>query len=159
MFPYYLYFDTTPPVTTYTWKKYNVVNQYESTSESASDFYGANSTIKVASSYSLNSSTGKYSLTNAVAKRINTNKDTIVSSYPYSFLTSLDTQSGSEPMYRLDSYQTNSSAPDSTSWNGRMYDVHLVQHQGTYIEDVTSTNRSAYPDNGISGDYWYVFQS
>lgn len=30
--------------------------------------------------------------------------------------------------------------------------------RGSYVSDVTSTSRSAYPDNGISGSYWYVFQ-
>lgn len=30
--------------------------------------------------------------------------------------------------------------------------------QGSYIDQVTSTNSSAYPYNGQSGSYWYVFQ-
>lgn len=32
------------------------------------------------------------------------------------------------------------------------------QSQGSYIDQITSENRSAYPDNGISGSYWYVYQ-
>ena len=31
-----------------------------------------------------------------------------------------------------------------------------TKSKGTYIEDVTSDNSSAYPSNGISGSYWYV---
>ena len=30
--------------------------------------------------------------------------------------------------------------------------------QGSYIGQVKSENRSAYPDNGVSGSYWYVYQ-
>lgn len=32
------------------------------------------------------------------------------------------------------------------------------QTPGAYIDQVTSENRNAYPDNGISGSYWYVYQ-
>ena len=32
------------------------------------------------------------------------------------------------------------------------------QVQGSYIDQVRSENRSAYPDNGVSGSYWYVYQ-
>lgn len=31
-----------------------------------------------------------------------------------------------------------------------------TKSKGTYIEDVTSDNSSAYPSNGVSGSYWYV---
>ena len=30
--------------------------------------------------------------------------------------------------------------------------------KGSYIDLVTSTNSNAYPDDGISGNYWYVKQ-
>lgn len=30
--------------------------------------------------------------------------------------------------------------------------------RGSYIGTVKSTNRSAYPDNGVSGNYWYVYK-
>lgn len=33
-----------------------------------------------------------------------------------------------------------------------------VYSQGSYIDQVVSDNRSAYPDNGRSGNYWYVYQ-
>lgn len=33
-----------------------------------------------------------------------------------------------------------------------------VKSKGTYIEDVYSSESNTYPDNGISGDYWYVKQ-
>lgn len=154
----YLLFGSSSP-TTYTWKKYNVVNQYESTSESASAFSGIHSSIKVASSYDLNSSTGVYSLINPQTKNISSSKDEIISTYPYSFLTGAGTQYEGDVLHKLESYTASESAVGGVVWNGRNYGVHLVQHQGTYIEDVTSTNPSAYPDNGIQDGYWYVKQS
>lgn len=32
----------------------------------------------------------------------------------------------------------------------------ITKSKGTYNEDVTSDNSSAYPSNGVSGSYWYV---
>lgn len=34
----------------------------------------------------------------------------------------------------------------------------IIQTKGTKIDSVTSTNRRAYPDNGESGNYWYVYE-
>lgn len=42
---------------------------------------------------------------------------------------------------------------------GEAYDVvtdYTEQLKGTYIDTIENENPSAYPDNGISGDYWYV---
>ena len=37
------------------------------------------------------------------------------------------------------------------------YIPYTLQHvRGDFIDDVTSANPDAYPDNGIQGDYWYV---
>lgn len=33
------------------------------------------------------------------------------------------------------------------------------QIQGSYIDDVESTDESAYPQNGVSGSYWYEYDS
>ena len=34
----------------------------------------------------------------------------------------------------------------------------LVAKQGSYVRRVTSTNQNAYSQNGVQGDYWYVYQ-
>lgn len=34
----------------------------------------------------------------------------------------------------------------------------LVREKGTYIEVVSSSNRNAYSDNGVTGGYWYVYK-
>lgn len=36
--------------------------------------------------------------------------------------------------------------------------VTVTKHKGTKIGTVTSTNRNAYPNDGQSGDYWYVYE-
>lgn len=44
--------------------------------------------------------------------------------------------------------------------DGRRYEItkHSFERtQGSSAGSVTSTSRSAYPDNGISGNYWYVY--
>lgn len=34
--------------------------------------------------------------------------------------------------------------------------INSTQTKGTYVDTVENENPSAYPDNGISGNYWYV---
>ena len=34
--------------------------------------------------------------------------------------------------------------------------TNVLYYQGNFIDTVESDNESAYPDNGISGNYWYV---
>lgn len=49
----------------------------------------------------------------------------------------------------------------SRYFNGNCYRINdIVKNQsvGNFIDYVTSTNPLAYPDNGISGSYWYVRQ-
>ena len=42
---------------------------------------------------------------------------------------------------------------------GESYEIvtdYTEQLKGTYVDTVENENPSAYPDNGVSGDYWYV---
>ena len=79
---------------------------------------------------------------------------------------------GSLSYIRAD-FGLNSSATDGTmvefikqsgSYGGTVrrrihtYSKQTVTSAGSYIDQVTSENRNAYPDNGVSGSYWYVFQ-
>ena len=38
-----------------------------------------------------------------------------------------------------------------------VYTITTSYKKGSYINQVTSTNRNAYPDNNYSGSYWYEF--
>lgn len=35
---------------------------------------------------------------------------------------------------------------------------YTVKEKGTFLSNITSSNRSAYPDDGIIGNYWYVYK-
>ena len=53
------------------------------------------------------------------------------------------------------------SLDDSSSYCSWEYNTCRIKYntsdaQGSYIDQVTSTSSSAYPNNGIHGDYWYV---
>ena len=50
------------------------------------------------------------------------------------------------------------SAADDILWRYRATESGTTQSQGDYIDQVRSENRSAYPDNDVSGSYWYVYQ-
>ena len=56
-----------------------------------------------------------------------------------------------------DLWNTYASNGDSL-WQYRATESGTTQSQGDYIDQVKSENRSAYPDNGVSGTYWYVYQ-
>lgn len=47
----------------------------------------------------------------------------------------------------------------SISYKTCSYTVETSYSQGSANGEVTSTNRSAYPNNGRSGNYWYVYDS
>lgn len=54
----------------------------------------------------------------------------------------------------------NGSSGTSSTRHVIMYKINStnVQQIGSFIGYVTSTNSSAYPDNGVSGSYWYIKQ-
>lgn len=150
---------------TYTWKKYTVKETvtegppYTLSDDPYRFRYAWNSTseqVKVASSYSFDTNTGKVTLSGTIVT-VTINKWT--DAYPYKL------NSGSI-------YTTSSNAiviKDSDLWiddEGR-YSITCEQFAavpttttsysaGTYVEDVTSTSSSAYPTNGQQGGYWYI---
>ena len=44
----------------------------------------------------------------------------------------------------------------SSDANAEIHGIRTTRSRGTYIEDVSSTNQSSYPQNGEQGGYWYV---
>lgn len=50
------------------------------------------------------------------------------------------------------------SAANDTLSRYQASEPEITQSQGDYIDQVRSENRNAYPDNGVSGSYWYVYQ-
>ena len=66
------------------------------------------------------------------------------------------TYSISQPVYRV--YLHSTSFNVSTAARGEISTSQGSAQQGSYIDQVTDENRTAYPDNGQSGSYWYVYQ-
>lgn len=60
-----------------------------------------------------------------------------------------DRRTGSSEMYQP-SYEFESDVQYITKKTGE------TQSQGSFIDTVESDNENTYPDNGISGNYWYV---
>lgn len=62
-------------------------------------------------------------------------------------------------VYKVDGYGADGNGT-ATSFDVRVpvYSAVTTQTRGEYIEDVTGTSRSEYPENGIQGGYWYVRQ-
>lgn len=58
---------------------------------------------------------------------------------------------------KITSYSVTSGSDYISSRSGDIK-TRVVDTAGSYISDVTSTDRSAYPDNGIYGSYWYKFK-
>ena len=60
------------------------------------------------------------------------------------------------PLYSV--YLHSTSFAVSSISEAKIGQVTGAAQQGSYIDQVTSLSRSAYPDNAQSGDYWYVYQ-
>lgn len=152
-FPYYLYFDTTP---TYIWKKYNVT-------ETKVDVAGASEYFTPASEY----------ITGSYVKASNTQPT--ISGDTFSALSSPFNQTTSEAYDGASRYTYFSTSAGTTGtlyyeywWYdgytsgdiiGKRHTLSTSQTKGAYIEDVTSTDANAYPNDGIQNGYWYVKQS
>lgn len=141
----------------YTWKKYTVKKsstyaQSKSSlkTNSSHDFSEA---VKYSSSYTFDSSTGKYTL-----KSPSTGDCYDLTTTNKYYMTGTSTSGSTMDEYSSKGfiisgigtlkYYTHSSTVTSTT-----------ETIGTYISDVTSENSSAYPTNGKHTDgYWYVKQ-
>lgn len=140
----------------YTWKKYTVTTSkvYSQSKASSTTKTEVPSTevVYYASAYTFSTSTGKYTLTSST-KGKPANLNTSTAKYFIFGSRSGDSMCELSKKYLLDGdkYQLNYYLYTTTSSN--------KQVQGTYIEDVTSENASAYPTNGKHTDgYWYVKQ-
>ena len=156
--------------TTYTWYKYTIseesyINEsYESTDidiyDSAMNETG--STVYYGSSYT--TSGNKVRLT-GVSSVSRSNFLTIGSDKMYSGYVFRDSGFGSETSVTLSAgystYLTSFYKNSSSIWaDGYVnFTCYVFKTAGSYLGQVTSTNRSAYPDNNYSGSYWYVFVS
>lgn len=137
----------------YTWKKYSVKTTTKYTySEGAqtSEAQQKATALNAASSYTFNTNTGQFTLTNPTAMTFGT----ITTDTPYYMLDATT----SNAMRKLVSKTTSVVA---ATLKHIPYNVSgtSTTSQGDYISDISSPDESAYPDNGIHTDgYWYVKQ-
>lgn len=128
----------------------------------ATNEFGTYMNMRWATSYTFNSSTGKFTLNNYtegtylqayMAGVINSGNSTYyVQGYTNTTSGSIDTNyvfrvfngEYANTLY----FKNRHSATKSTTYS-----------QGTYIEDVESDDPTAYPDDGYQDGYWYVKQS
>lgn len=137
----------------YTWKKYNTVENvtYEEKTESGLLFtIGYTGTTTLYSTKSFNTETGEFTLSGS--KSVNASGISAnYKSYPYR---KIDT--GVMEIIRL---VTSSGGAFKYEYTLHYSEKVISYSQGTYIEDVTSPDASAYPENGRHTDgYWYVKQ-
>lgn len=139
--------DLDPSPTVYTWKKYEliadmVIDSYAQTSSSGgTEKYGIGGTVYT--SYSFDASSGTYSSAGSTTGIVSGGYDGFGASMAqYSFL-----------YYDTDS---NYAWFSVTNYGVEIDTSHYEYSRGSYIEDVTSDNASAFPTDGYINGYWYV---
>ena len=164
----------------YKWNRYSVktTNEYKSSykSDGSDTRYIANEdgllTKKFPTEMTFDSSTGKFNISEP--KLFEISKDV---SYPNIYYTTYCTKTRyGDNLYITGIEDTEEGEYDSIyevkAVYGRWDDVGTwpkygiytsslvssTESQGDFITSVTSTSRNAYPNNGKSGNYWYVFQ-
>lgn len=142
----------------YTWKKYRVKSEkvYAESKASTITQETLSKTDKVycGKGYTFNTSTGKYTLQTTKSGTVSD-----LSSATYKYFMFGTSKTGTT-MCEVNSKST-STVNDSVYLKYYLYTTtySTKQVQGTYIEDVTAENASAYPTNGVHTDgYWYVKQ-
>lgn len=155
---------------TYTWKKYRCVEGYAPTGKYTSTYMGdetiqGNSytyATRLGSSYSFDKSTGKYTLGGVASGPVSWLEQ---GNGPYFIDINGRSTTGSD-MYKYISgtlkttgYTSSSTFTIEAELYRALGESVKEYTQGSYISDVTSTNSSAYPNNGRHSDgYWYVYQ-
>lgn len=162
----------------YVWKRYTIeiINTYEQTTERYANFRyitaAASQSGKLPTRCEFDASTGRFALSNLGTVEIR--EDGFTSDY---YTTKVNIE-----YYDNAGYMTSFSVIKEGVYDGPIYHIEArryywpsmntesnvdiytssitssVQSAGTYLTDVYSENRNAYPDNGISGSYWYVYQ-
>ena len=150
----------------FTWKKYTVaqtyVNKETAINKTITDGEGTNGWLM----YSTAGSIGSVAVNGAKFKMPYRTypaeyATSLYSSYrffvpsqyvDYSYVTEYST------IYYCDTASGNLDYGISTIHASKQYTRVLANQQGSYIEDVTSTDENAYPANGVQDGYWYVKQ-
>ena len=160
---------------TYTWKKYNATLTDTETNVRAislKDLGYFNNGVGVYANATKWEATSRGYYIDSYGKYTHTNYLSLGYDYDYFIL------SNSDPTgtYQSKIYYTGGSLDCEGVWNDsgdEIIDYRLVRYSsayegidileygytmGSYVGTVTSTNSNAYPEDGVSGSYWYVYQ-
>lgn len=156
-----------PRTLTHVWNRYrvNTVTTYSESiiSTMSADLVDAtlNRCGELPKSYSFNSSTGLYTLSNP--SKPDDELDTVLTKSckrvyyrPYYYFSEFEATPTGEytEFYEVDYYQAGKRA--SATLHGRTESTSHVR--GSFIDVVTSTSPGTYPTDGQYGSYWYVYQ-
>lgn len=123
----------------YVWKKYNTKNEYYASNARDGDPFsvGDSEIVEEARGLTANPNTGEISCTS---------------------LTRMTFAAFKEAGYTID-FKYNGEWCWYDSMYNSCYKISVKQQKAkdSYIGEVTATSRSEYPDNGASGNYWYVY--
>ena len=150
----------------YVWNRYSIktstIYSYTRTTvlRNMNALIGITSSSYGARNFEFNEITGLFTLSNSISidyqdygtwygTDYTYNSETDILSKLYCDIGSFDT------IYSL--YLSRSAASDILQ-RYQASEPEISQSQGDFIDQVRSENRSAYPNNGVSGSYWYVYQ-
>lgn len=152
--------------TRYVWERYKISYTYEEKSSLGRITSISSTTGTAYSSYTQSASTGKYSGTGS-SKSIYTNSTVNANQYPYLFISSEPgvMYVGDYPglcNWVSDSYRrdiqlfTVGNVSDSIGIDKYWYEA--VPEKGSLQGYVSSKSSSVYPQDGVSGSYWYDYR-
>ena len=148
----------------YVWDVYEKLTQYQEKTSNHSYFGPGSWPVRLlySSSYSFDPGTGKYTLIKGTDKSFTENyfdnqsgaPNSIIGKYYQKYNKKTSSWNTDEMYYSA----TNLDYTDHTWFAEKWYRSESVTIKGTSTgTTVESDNNSAYPQDGISGDYWYVY--
>lgn len=143
----------------YTWKKYNtksVTTYTENESQVNNVTMFISDIIYAFTGKTFDSKTGKFTLQGRVSLY---NYEQVYGQYPYVLQNFAGTMYDVDTVYKATSVTFVTYSSYSVSGYKYTAKSNTTYSQGTYIENVTSPDENAYPENGRHTDgYWYVKQ-
>lgn len=148
----------------YVWQKYSTVKIYKEHKLDTSPKLPRGteiSDITIGTSYKFDPSTGIFTLENTKAA----GNDTVNAlTHPYAMVRATSGKSlykAIEGSASTKYWQFNADylvvRKDGSLYPASYYETRQSDEKGNYIEDVRSDNQSAYPQDGVSGGYYYVY--
>lgn len=147
----------------YTWKKYNATAVYkyvEKNSTGKKVSYPAYDAVRLYESKSFNGSTGQYTLSGGRDYEWYDLTSAFDDHPKYFYLNSTNKARVGYVTYVTLNFDSDMNMLLDVTYTLYSSEQELSHYtQGTYIEDVISSNKNAYPENGRHTDgYWYVKQ-